>query len=350
LRKSGSSQINRIVLYEEFIKKWFERAQERLQKIQLKKEESEVFNRLNEEGFNNHCLQFGKEFAFKMFVDNNKVVVDYDSINEKITSEWERFLGNADLELLLIRFSMPLFRRGNQYWFFHKSLRDYLIACALIDSFKDASQTTLLNKQSITPEPAIRQFLVERVQQMPEHIQSLLNFIVSSKTNDNLQIASANAITILSHAGKQLPTNLNNICVSGADLSSGMFNNSQFAKAKLNNVNFQNANLQDSSFQNANLTSANLTSANLTSADIQGTNFQDATLQYTNLQCANLQSANFQNAKLLHANLQNANLQNSNFQNAKLLHANLQNANLQNSKLPSSSLLYSDFRGADLLC
>ncbi|CAG8785093.1 25573_t:CDS:2, partial [Gigaspora margarita] len=297
LRKSGTSQINRIVLYEEFIKKWFERAQERLQKIQLKKEEKEAFNRLNEKGFNNQCLKFGKEFAFNMFVDNNKVVVDY--VGE--------ILGNTDLELILMRFSMPLFRRGNQYWFFHKSLRDFLITCALVDSFKDTSQTTLLNRQSIISDPAILESLVERVQQMPEHVQYLLNFIEHSKMNDNIQIASANAITILSRAKIQLSKNLNlnNIRVSGADLSNGIFNNYHFERAKLDNVNFQNA-----KFQNA-----------------------------------NLQDSSFQNANLTSANFQNANLQNANFQNANFQNANFQNVNLQYAKLPSLSLRRANFKG-----
>ncbi|KAF0529286.1 NACHT domain-containing protein [Gigaspora margarita] len=209
LGKRGISQINRIVLYDVFIKKWFERAQERLKKIQLKKEEREAFDRLNnvdKESFTNHCLQFGKDFAFEMFVNNNKVVVNYDPINEKITSDWERFLGNTDLELLLIRFSMPLFRRGNQYSFFHKSLRDYLISCALLDSLKDTSQATRFNMQSITPEPAIQQFLAEQVQQIPEYEQKpLFDFIEDSIRNPNIQIASANAITVLSLASIQLP-------------------------------------------------------------------------------------------------------------------------------------------------
>ncbi|KAF0479087.1 NACHT domain-containing protein [Gigaspora margarita] len=287
------SQISRIMLYDEFIKKWFERAQNRLQKIQLKPNEQKEFNRLKNNDFYKEYLQFSKEFAFKMFIDNNKVIVSYDPMNEKIASDWDKFLGATDEKCRLMRFSMPLFRRGNQYWFFHKSLRDFLISCALVDSFKDTAQTTLLNKQSITPEPAIQEFLAERVQQMPEHVQPLSNFIEYSKLNDNIQIASANAITILSRAKIQLSKNLNNIRVSGADLSNGIFNNYQLARAKLDNVNFQNA---------------NLASADLTSAD-----------------------------------LQNANFQNANFQNA-----NLQNVNLQNAKLPSSSLRYANFKDANL--
>ncbi|CAG8679303.1 4718_t:CDS:2, partial [Dentiscutata heterogama] len=106
LGKTKTSQINRMDLYDEFIMKWFERAQDRLK----------------EEG--------------------------------------AAFLENTNEKCRLALFSMPLIRRGNQYWFFHKSLRDHLIACALLDSSKDMSQATLFNKQSIIPGP---QFLIERV-------------------------------------------------------------------------------------------------------------------------------------------------------------------------------------------
>ncbi|RIB09877.1 hypothetical protein C2G38_2107474 [Gigaspora rosea] len=326
LRKRGTSQINRIVLYEEFIKKWFERAQERLQKIQLKPKEKEEFNRLineDKESFTKHCLQFGKNFAFEMFVNNNKVVIDYDPINEEIKSNWARFLGDEDVKLRLIRFSMPLFRRGNQYWFFHKSLRDYLISCALLDSLKDSPQATLFNMQSIIPEPAIQQFLAEQVQQMPEYEQPLFDFIEYSKRNPNIQIASANAITILSRASIQLPLNLNNIRIPGADLSNRVFIYSQFEKADLNKVNFQNAKLQSANFEDASL--------------------RDANLQNTSLQDVNLTGADLQGANLQGANLQNANLEGASLQDANLTDANLSDANLQGTKLRGSNLNYIKF-------
>ncbi|CAG8684645.1 3760_t:CDS:1 [Gigaspora margarita] len=329
LGKRGS-QINRIVLYDEFIKKWFERGQERLQKIQLKKEEREAFNRLKVD-FTKQCLRFGKEFAFKMFVDN-KVVVDNNPINEKITSEWERFLGNTDLGLLLIRFSMPLFRRGNQYWFFHKSLRDYLISCALLDSLKDTSQATRFNIQSISPEPAVQQFLAEQVHQMQEYQQSLFNFIEHSKKNSNIQIASANAITVLSRASIQLPVNLSDIRVPGADLSNGNFNNLRFVRACLNKVNFQNAKLQSANLEGASLKEVNFTSANLT----------DANLRHSNLQDVNFTGANLTNANLRHSNLQDVNLTGANLTDANLLHSNLQGASLRIQDL-RKLVLHTDF-------
>ncbi|CAG8490680.1 44440_t:CDS:1 [Gigaspora margarita] len=343
LRISGTSQINRIVLYDEFIKKWFERAKERLKKIQLKHKEREEFNRLNEEGFTNHCLQFGKEFAFKMFMDNNKVVVDYDPINEKIASDWERFLGNTDLKLLLIRFSMPLFRRGNQYWFFHKSLRDYLISCTLLVSLKDTPQATLFNMQSITPEPAIQQFLAEQVQQMPEYKQPLFNFIEYSKRDPNISNASANAIMVLSCAS--ISVNLSNIRIPGANLSNGVFNNLQFEKADLSNVNFQNAKLQNANFEGASLQNANLQHAKLQNANLQNANFEGASLQVANLQNAKLQNANFkgaslQNANLTGANLSGANLRRSILQGARLLDSNLNNVKFEDCRkfVPSKNL------------
>ncbi|CAG8672394.1 26601_t:CDS:2, partial [Racocetra persica] len=234
---SQINQINRKVLYDEFLKKWFERAQNRLNKIQLKLEERKEFDHLNND-FTEHCLQFGKEFAFKMFVDNNKVVVNRSLEN----------LEDTNVKCRLMRFSMPLIQRGNQYWFFHKSLRDYLIACALLDSLNDTSQLTLFNKQSIIPEPAIQTFLVEGVQQMPEYKQPMLNFIEYSKNNANIQIASTNAITVLTRAKIPLSINLDSIRIQGANLS----------YADLQNANFKNATLQDANLQNANLQYANL--------------------------------------------------------------------------------------------
>ncbi|CAG8739305.1 40495_t:CDS:1 [Gigaspora margarita] len=293
-----TSQINRIILYDKFINKWFERAQERLLNIQLKSKERDVFNQLNEEDFSKHCLRFGKEFVVKMFVDNNKVVINYDQVSEEIKSDWSKYLGNSDEKRRLMRYSMPLIRRGNQYWFFHKSLRDYLIACALLDSFKDKSYDSPFNKQSIIPEPAIQQFLVERVQQVSEYQQPMLKFIESSKKDANVQIASANAITVLLRAKILLPTNLNNVRVPGADLSNGVFNNSQLVKADLSNVNFQNAklrsaNLEGASLQDANLKGVDLTGANLRHSNLQGANFHDSYLKNVNFEEVNLRVQDF---------------------------------------------------------
>ncbi|CAG8760354.1 2134_t:CDS:1, partial [Racocetra fulgida] len=66
------TRINRIILYDEFLKTWFDRAQERLHKIQMTVEERNIFRKLDSDDFSESCLQFSKEFAIKMFTDDNK--------------------------------------------------------------------------------------------------------------------------------------------------------------------------------------------------------------------------------------------------------------------------------------
>ncbi|CAG8538115.1 33084_t:CDS:2, partial [Racocetra persica] len=83
--------------------------------------------------FSESCLQFSKEFAAKMFVDDNKVVITRDT-------NWKKFLGNEDIENSLLRFT-------------------------LLESFESASNTALFNKQSFASEHGVRQFLVEHVTQ-----------------------------------------------------------------------------------------------------------------------------------------------------------------------------------------
>ncbi|CAG8561253.1 14890_t:CDS:2, partial [Gigaspora rosea] len=289
-------QINRINLYEEILKTWFDRAQQRLLTIQQIDEEKKAFRRLNLDDFSNSCLQFSKDFAAEMFKDNNKVVIEYNSNN----SNWELFLGNEDAKHYLLRFSMPLIRRGTEYWFLHKSIRDYLIAMKFLESFKSTKlDITFFYKQSFASEPEVQQFVAEHIQQnMSDFKPKLLEFIESSKKDEHAQTASANAITILTLV------------------------------AKLNQVNFQNVKLRN---------------ANLLSSSLHDANFKDADLTFANLQNTLLQGANLQNTTLQNANLQNANLQNATLQNA-----NFQNADLQYAKLPSTSLQYANFKGANL--
>ncbi|CAG8695482.1 10618_t:CDS:1, partial [Scutellospora calospora] len=289
-----------------------------------------------------------KDFAVKMF-EENEVVITYNPRDEKIKSNWSSFLGIKDAECCLLRYSIPLIRRGNQYWFIHKTMRDYLIASAFMESCEPTLHTALFNKHLFVSEHGVRQFLVEFIQQKKSYIQKLSSFINSSKNDDNAQIASANAITILMQAGVPLKNlNLTDSNISGADLSNVVFDNLQLARAKLNNVNFQNAklrytNLQDSSSQNANFKGADLSSANLqnaifNNADFQNANFNGADLLSADFQNTILNNANFQNAKLLNTNLRNSFSQNANFKGADLSFANFHNAIIQDASFYDSCL------------
>ncbi|CAG8512541.1 37157_t:CDS:1 [Gigaspora margarita] len=292
LRKRNESQnaskICRIVLYDEFIKKWFKRAQDR----------SQEFNRFDKERFINFC----KKLALEMFLDDNKVVVDYNTVIE--------IASDKELKHLLLRFGIPLIRRGNQCWFFHKSLRDYLISCALLDSIKDKSPETPLNKSLITSEPAIQQFLAEQIENMPEQKKSMTDFIKSSKNSEDILIASANAITVLSRLPRTIrQIDLNDISVPRADLRNRDFSELELKRANLDYVNFQDAKLQG--------------------AKLEGTSLQNAKLQYSNLEKAILQDANLSGSNLSGANLQNSDIQGANFHEAYLKDVNFKGAILR---------------------
>ncbi|KAF0468085.1 NACHT domain-containing protein [Gigaspora margarita] len=315
-KQEKTTQINRIALYDEFLKTWFVRAQDHLHKIHKTNKEEEAFSNLNINDFTESCLQFSKNFAVQMFIDNNKVVIAYNS-------NWATFLGNKDIENSLLRFSMPLIRCENQYWFLHKSLRDHLIAQALLEPCESALNTALFNKQSFVSEHGVRQFLSEHIYQKVENFKpQLLAFIEASKKDDEIQIASANAITILTQADVLLD-NLNDTNISGADLSNRIFNNLQAERAKLNNVNFQNTELKN---------------ANLRNSSLQNASFQNARLQNTDLRGSSFQNAHFNDADLSFADFRNTILQDVNFRNAKLRNTSLQNACIKNADLTFADL------------
>ncbi|RIB08216.1 hypothetical protein C2G38_367102 [Gigaspora rosea] len=320
-KQQKTTQINRIALYDEFLKTWFDRAQDRLYKIHKTNKEEEAFSNLNINDFTESCLQFSKNFAAKMFIDNNKVVITYNS-------NWATFLGNKDIENSLLRFSMPLIRRENQYWFLHKSLRDHLIAQALLEPNESALNTALFNKQSFVSEHGVRQFLAEHMYQKMETFKpQLLSFIETSKKDDEVQIASANAITILTQVDVLLD-NLNDANISGADLSNKIFNNLQTERAKLNQVNFQNTELKNANLRSSFLQSADFQNAKLQNADLRGSSFQNA-----HFNDADLSFADFRNTILQDVNFKNANLRNTSLQNACIKNADLTFADFQNTIL-----------------
>ncbi|CAG8485033.1 7413_t:CDS:2 [Cetraspora pellucida] len=320
IEQNRTAQINRIALYDEFLKTWFDRAQDRLYKIHKTDEEEKEFSKLNRYNFPKSCLQFSKKFAVEMFKDNNNVVITYNS-DDSYDSKWATYLDDDNIKNSLLRFSMPLIRRENQYWFIHKTLRDHLIAQAFLESCEsllNATQSSLhaalFKEQSFVFEHGVRQFLVEHiVQKMETFKPQLLAFIEASKKNDDVQVASANAITILAQADILL-VNLNDTNISGADLCNKIFNNLKAERAKLNNVNFQNAELKD---------------ANLRCSSLQGANFKNVTLQNANLRDSSLQNAHFEDANLSFADLQNTIIQDANFKNARLRNANFQNAHIK---------------------
>ena len=102
--------VTRLGLYEQFVTKWFERTQERLEHIRLSDEEDRVFNYLavRGSGFVEHCFSFNQNFAVEMY---KAQVVVVEQPTERDESDWRaKFLGDADEKTRLLRFNSPLTR------------------------------------------------------------------------------------------------------------------------------------------------------------------------------------------------------------------------------------------------
>lgn len=108
------------------------------------------------------------------------------------------------------------------------------------------------------------------------------------------------AISELIKAG----ASLENVDLSGVNLSGGYLKYVNFESAVLNNTNLSKANLHLASLSKANLYDANLSNADLYNADLTGANLSRADLSGANLSFAflkdaNLSGANFRGAKNL---------------------------------------------------
>ncbi len=251
--KEGSSNrtvYTRTALYEQFAKNWFERSQSRLQGIQLTKEEQKTFNRLAEEDFVEHGIDFSQEFALALY-EKQVLVATYSTGKAGEEQEWGAFLSNADEKTRLLRFNAPLSRQGDQYRFIHKSFRDYFVARALWEEFADIKQSAWINKLNLVEDPAVLDFLVEQVQQRGVSIELLIDWIKASK-NKAFETAAVNALTILVRARVPLSgINFNGIHARGADLRYGVFDQTQFEGAVLTGSNLQRAWLRQANFLNA---------------------------------------------------------------------------------------------------
>ncbi|CAG8462009.1 7408_t:CDS:2 [Cetraspora pellucida] len=141
IEQDRTAQINRIALYNEFLKTWFDHAHDRLYKIHKTHEEEEEFVKLDRKDFSKPCLQFSKKLSVEM---------------------------DDDIKNSLLRF---------------KSLESPLHAT------QSSQHATLFKEQSFVFEHGVRQFLIEHILQKMETLKpKLLAFIEASKKDDKIQI------------------------------------------------------------------------------------------------------------------------------------------------------------------
>ncbi|BBE09534.1 NB-ARC domain protein [Mycoavidus cysteinexigens] len=260
--KDSSQRITRLALYDQFVEGWFERSQDRLSGIRLTDKEQEAFDHLNKD-FTKYGAEFSKDFAVALYQTGlpHVTYLAQPSWKRNSTQDWcEKFLNNRDAETKLLRFNAPLICRDEQYEFIHKSIQDYFVARVLweeLGAHDKIERSSWLNTLNIVKDPAVLQFLAERMQQKRELKEHLLMLVEQSKGKEGAQFerGAANAITVLVRAGVQFnEADLKGIRIPGADLSCGVFDSAQLQGADLSEVNCRQAWLRGANLSKAQMT------------------------------------------------------------------------------------------------
>ncbi len=263
--QAKKQRFTRIRIYEQFVKSWFERSQQRLAQIRLNAEEAKEFRRLENKGFAERGLGFSKKLAIEMY-QAEEVVVTYlvasdDPWEEAVTESthnWRRYLlGDENAMTVLMRLNAPLICEdkesglSKEYRFIHKSLRDYFVSRALweeLDVHDEMKGSAWFNKLNVVNDPAVLSFLAERVRQGKKLKEQLLRVVEQSKGEKGAEFekGAANAMTVLVRAGAQFNgVNLKGVRIAGADLSHSMFDSAQLENADLSGVNLRNSWLRE---------------------------------------------------------------------------------------------------------
>lgn len=245
-------RLTRVELYDSFTNQWLETNRRRLEDSVLSSEAQSTFDNLLEAGFIQYGLSYQKDLAAAIFRrQDGTPVVEYIHLRDSRT--WKAAFFAPDTQATLMREASPISRSGNQYRFFHRSILEYLYSRTISDPF-DPNQvpehgaaaeesteslvTHPLNQRNIAREPSILQFLAERVVLDASFRSRLLGAIESSKTDETISLAAANAISILVKAGTRFNgADLRRIKIPGADLCGGEFDSSDLEGADLSDVN-----------------------------------------------------------------------------------------------------------------
>lgn len=243
--------LTRMALYDAFTSAWFLRQKNKLIDNEMI---DDVWAKTIESDFFNYCEQL----ANKMWQCQTDRVI-FDMNNEAIEKLWgpffgsNRFFDEDNKKPINIVRQGALLRivDGKTYTFLHKSLLEYFAAKKLFESAANKASVGIgleLNAQLIT-NPAIIRFGADCISQNPTFEEALWSILEESKHEVRVQVAAANAITILNAANRSFANkDFRRIRISFANVSGG---------------NFEGADLQDSDLRNVDFTGAWLTRANL---------------------------------------------------------------------------------------
>ncbi|CAL6006892.1 Pentapeptide_repeats-containing protein [Hexamita inflata] len=250
--KRGASQnqeqLIALDLYEEFVKQWFEREEERMFSNNVA---TDIANLKTE------YEEYALSLATKM-VDAGKTVVEYNSTDKQ--SAWKAFFDPNSVKATTIRRGVPLNASTRFYSFIHKSILEFFAAREgkrqvqkIATKLDDAVLNCSMNKLLIV-DKGVFNFYKETIQRYPEFRAQLYQIIELSKTDARVAVAAANAITILNVADESFrDKDFRNVKIPGANLSLAMMDGVDFRGADLTDVNFQSAWLQHAKFDGADM-------------------------------------------------------------------------------------------------
>ncbi|UUM20818.1 NACHT domain-containing protein [Mycoavidus sp. SF9855] len=270
--KSRTAIQLRMDLYNQFVRQWFERNEQRLGNQNLTETKREAFIELCDDGFSQRGIRFVTDLAVHIYTENaGNSAVEYLSFKD--AGNWKEAFFGHEAKQQVLREAWPLVRSGNQYRFIHKSLLEYFVVRALFDSFDECMvldtrsrrgsaasvhsfetppvvRSRTLEKVPLSPKDwvgdlGVVRLLTDRVKQETSFKEQLLALIERSKTDARVRQAAANAITILVKARVGFSgADLKGIRIPGADLSDGEFESVQLQEADLRKVNLRNVRLR----------------------------------------------------------------------------------------------------------
>jgi WD40 repeat protein len=243
LKTQKQDNLKRFTLYKIFIKQWFNNNEKRLVVIlKLVEQMQEKFN------------IFSKKLAFDMY-NQNKLEMD-----EKDVSDLRAFFDSNDVGANKAQQACPLRKVNESYSFIHRSFLEYFVADVLWEH-KDSEESFFekWSTRNVTQEPEIINFLVDCFELLDLDSknfwqQKFINYIKKSKIGSGYNNAAAGAMSFLNKL--QFPfsnEDLSGLDISGADLSYGVFDSTNFRGTKLVHVNFTGAWLCNATLEGSNM-------------------------------------------------------------------------------------------------
>ncbi|ETO08206.1 hypothetical protein RFI_29183 [Reticulomyxa filosa] len=257
-------------VYEAFNEQWFDH---HIQNISTKLAELRIQTNIRKMklSLQSYCQDLG----FDMFLHGNQVATENNLEDEYKTESlrtkdiWEKYFNGDSVAKYVLR------KVGeNQYTFLHKSCQEYFAAHKIIcdilswkqptfdddhKQFETQIQQQSINCKLLNEENGIIQFIVERLREKDSAFDNLeyklFQIIEASKNLNTINIAAANAVTVLNSARINIHhKDWSNIKIPYAILDNAFLEGTNFANANLSNISLAQAFLNETNFQNADMT------------------------------------------------------------------------------------------------